>query len=354
MNGIPLRRRYFFGLVRFSALIMAACLLVLFAFNAVEYFEHRDQGREEAFESLTLTLALLALTPWIVWLAWSTSRRLLWPLRDIVDSAQRIRGGDLAHRVPVGGTPDELAQLAQTINQAFDAYQSTLDRLDRFSADVSHQLRTPLTALRGAGQVCLGKARGEEEYRETIGEMLEEVERLARVVDQLLLLARVGRAEPLSGAEPLDLSALTREAVEPFLPILEDRGADWTLELPTEPGPPVLGNPWWLREAMGNLINNALRYAPDPLRLRIRADTRGGELVWSIEDSGPGIPAALRDKVFDRFQRGPAGQAADGGLGLGLAIVQDVARAHGGRVVIGDSPLGGALVELWLPLAPTP
>jgi signal transduction histidine kinase len=351
VNGIPLRRRYFFGLVRFSALIMAACLLVLFAFNAVEYYEHRDQGREEAFESVALTLALLALTPWIVWLAWSTSRRLLWPLRDIVESAQRIRGGDLRHRVPVGGASDELAQLAQTINQAFDAYQSTLERLDRFSADVSHQLRTPLTALRGAGQVCLGKPRDEAEYRETIGEILEEVDRLSRVVDQLLLLARVGRAEPLSGAEAIDVSALTREAIEPFLPMLEDRGADWTLDLPAEPAPRILGNPWWLREAMGNVINNALRYAPDPLRLRVHTRVCGGELVWSVEDSGPGIPAALRGQVLESFQRGPAGHVADGGLGLGLAIVRDVARAHGGRVVIGDSPLGGASVELWLPLA---
>lgn len=351
MSQIPLRKRYYRDVVRMGALILLVCVGVLTAFNAVEYWEHREESSEELIEMIVLFAALMATFPVVIWLAWRTSGRLLRPLQDIQQSVQDIRQGNLDRRVAAEGAEDELAYLVESLNQAFDAHRSAQKRLQQFSSDVSHQLRTPLTAMSTQGQCCLSKPRSPGEYREVLGQMLEQADHLSKVIDQLLMLAKISA----SGAEPafgrLDLAELTEGVFNEFRPYFEDRDAGLELRRSRE-GLWMQGNVWWLGEALRNLINNALQYTPDPARFRISLFSEADRVGVRLEDSGPGIPAALRERIFERFQRGT--QEGDHGTGLGLAIVQEVVRLHGGSLLLEDSDLGGCAFSLVFPFDSPP
>ncbi|MGA0334306.1 MAG: sensor histidine kinase [Kiritimatiellia bacterium] len=347
MSRIPLRRRYFRDVSRMGGLILLVCMVVLTGFNAVEFFEHRGEGSEELWEMVILFVALLATLPAVVWLAWRTSGRLLRPLQDIHSSVQEIRAGNLDRKVDAPEAEDELAYLAESLNAAFDAHRSAQQRLLQFSSDVSHQLRTPLTAMKTEGELALSRERSPEEYRETLGRVLEQADHLSRVVNQLLLLAKVSASAAEPEWERVDLAELSRELPFAFMAIMEDRGVDWRLEMGEEAWV-ISGNPWWLREAFLNLINNALQYTPDPAAIHLKLFRDGERICWRLEDSGPGIPPEQRERIFERFRRGNT--STDHGTGLGLAIVQEVMRLHQGELRLEESPLGGCSFSLYFPM----
>jgi len=346
MTGIPLRKKYFRDVLKMGGLVLFVCIVVLTSFNAFEYVEHRSEGSEELWEMIILFLALLATLPVVIWLAWRTSARLLRPLQDLQFSMQEIREGNLERRVEAEGADDELTYLLNSLNEAFDAHRSAQQRLELFSSDVSHQLRTPLTAMSTEGQLALCRERTPEEYRETIGGLLEQADHLSKVVDQLLLLAKVSAAGSDPEWERVDLCNLSEELVQQFHPYLEDREVEWVEEL-CEGDCILSGNPWWLREAMSNLFNNALQYTPDPATFRLQIRKEDPFLIWQLEDSGPGIPEDQRTRIFERFQRGNT--TSDHGTGLGLAIVQEVVRLHEGELELSESPLGGCSFLLKFP-----
>jgi signal transduction histidine kinase len=346
-SEIPLRKRYFRDVARLGALVLLVCMVVLTGFNFMEYMEHKADKAEEFWEMILLFAALAGVFPIMLWLAWTTSGRLLRPLLELRETVDRMRAGELDARIAAGEKEDdEVTELLRSVEGAFEAHREALRRLDRFSADVSHQLRTPLTAMRTAGESCLSRERTAEEYRETLGGLLEQSDRLARVVDQLLLLARVARDRAREAFVPVELEGLTRRVLAEFLPIWEDRGAGVEVTLEEVR---VSGNPVWLEEALRNLLNNATVYAPDPARFRIGLEEKDGRAEWRVEDSGPGIPPERRDRLFERFERG--GHHADGGTGLGLAIVQEVARVHGGAPRMETPDAGGCRFILSLPAA---
>jgi signal transduction histidine kinase len=335
---IPLRRRYYRDLGKMGSLVLGVCLVVLTAFNAVEYWEHRGSGPEEFMEMVILFVALVAMFPVVFFLAWRTSGRLLRPLQDMQKSVQRIRGGELDLQVKAEGADDELAFLVKSLNEAFGAHRSAQQRLEQFSADVSHQLRTPLTAMRTEGEVCLSQERSPEAYRKTLGTLLEQADRLSTVVDQLLMLAKVSASHGDPDFEDVDLTGLTEAVAEEYRMYCEDRDA----ELDVDSGSGDLwvnGNLWWLREAMSNLLNNALLYTPDPARFRIQVLKKDGKVQWILDDSGPGIPKERRDRIFQRFQQGTRRQVE--GTGLGLPIVREVVSVHEGELRLEESPYGG-------------
>ncbi|MDA3873146.1 MAG: ATP-binding protein [Kiritimatiellae bacterium] len=336
MKSIPLRKRYFRDMIRMGIVIWVLCMGVLTAFNSVEYWEHREDGPEELIEMVVLIVALIAVFPLIFWVAWRTSGRLLRPLMEMQETVARIQAGELDRRVnpPING--DELSYLVDSLNQAFDAHQSALKRLEHFSADVSHQLRTPLTAMRTEGEVCLSQERSPDAYRETLAKLLEQADRMASGVDQLLTLAKVAAFAGIPDFEVVDLGVLSQEVLASFDTIIQDRQA--VCEVEAQDGVTLEGNPWWLSEAISNVVNNSLTYCPDPAHFRLRLYQDGESIIWSFEDNGPGILAAYRDRIFDRYRL--AGQRGDGSTGLGLAIVQEIVRLHEGTVSVEDSDLG--------------
>ena len=281
------------------------------------------------------------------------SGRMLTPLGRMADRAHSISADQLSQRLPVGHAGDELDQLALVFNDMFARLQASFDRLKRFSADASHELRTPLTAIRTVGEVGLREARQPREYQEVIGSMLEESDRLARLVDTLLTLSRWEGGHVQLRPSLLDLGDLAREVAGQLAVLAEERGI--TIEVAADQPLPVPADALTLRQALMNVVDNAIKFTPDGGRVRIRSASTIRDHSLIVDDDGPGIPPEQRERVLERFYRIENGRAqAAGGTGLGLAIVASAIEAHQGRLTIDANESGGARIVLTLPCSTPP
>lgn len=277
------------------------------------------------------------------------AHRALGPLARMAERARRITADHLHERLPEEASSSELVKLREAFNETLARLERSFDQLKRFTADASHELRTPLTALRSVGEVGLRGARTVEDYREVIGSMLEEVDRLARLADELLTLARAEAGEARLRLEPIDLAALAREVVEYLSVLAEERSQ--SIEL--EPADPVTAQAdrTVLRQALVNLVDNAIKYSPERSRVRIRVGRDGGESFVAVADSGPGMAPEHREKIFERFYRIDKSRSRElGGTGLGLSLVKWAAEAHGGRVELETAEGRGSTFRLVLPM----
>ncbi len=280
-------------------------------------------------------------------LGFAFATRLSRPLRRMASTAAQVRGGDLSERIGArGGRHDEVRVLADAFDRMLDRLEDAFARQRGFVADASHELRTPLTVIRGQLEV-LARQRDvtPEDVRHVDEVVSTEVLRMERLVEDLLLLARADEGELLRPA-PLDLRPFVTELFDSLTLTAERR-----FELGAVPEGTLRADEDRLAQVMRNLARNAVEHtAADGLvRLSVRALPRGWVEV-AIEDDGPGIPAAQRDRVFDRFHRVDSSRARGrGGAGLGLAIARAIVEAHGGRISAGSSPEGGARVAFELP-----
>lgn len=274
------------------------------------------------------------------------SGRALAPLTRMADRARTISAERLSERLPVENPADELGQLSTVFNETFARLEASFEALKRFSADASHELRTPVTAIRSVGEVGLRESMSEDGYREVIASMLEEADRLARLVDTLLMLSRweSGRARPQQ--ERVDLRDITRDVVDHIGVLAEEREITLTVDLPAALD--VRVDAVMLRQAVLNVIDNAIKFTPRGGAVHVSSQTRGPEHRLIVDDDGPGIPEAERPRVVERFYRGTS---ATPGSGLGLSIVHWALTANDGRLEIGENPGGGARVTLALPTA---
>ncbi|KQX71555.1 HAMP domain-containing sensor histidine kinase [Streptomyces sp. Root1310] len=284
---------------------------------------------------------LLAVVAGVTWLV---TRRALRPVEGIRrEMAAITAAADLTRRVPEPDTHDEVARLARTTNETLAALESSVERQRRFVADASHELRSPIASLRT--QLEVGVA---HPGLLDVPGAVEDTVRLQRLAADLLLLARLDAGEgPVSGAR-VDPAALARE---------EAAGRpDVTVSVePGEPAPgavagEVAGSRGQLGRVLANLLDNAQRHARSAVTVTVRR--AGGQVVVEVADDGDGVPEADRERIFERFVRlDEARGRDDGGAGLGLAIARDVAVRHGGTLTVGETPTGGALFELRLPIA---
>lgn len=280
----------------------------------------------------TLVLALIA--------GYILAARTASPLRRYAATASRIDAGDLSPRLEVEPSSSlELRVLAETFNHMLDRLESAFARQRAFVGDASHELRSPLTAIRGQLEVL---ARDESPSREDVQRVQEkamtEMGRLERLVDDLLSLARIDEGLPLDRSV-IEIPAFLRD-------LAEAAGAEGT-ELGRLDAGLLDADPELLAQVVRNLLANAHRYGD---RVLLTATAGDGRLTIAVEDDGPGIPVAERESVFDRFHRvGHARDRASGGSGLGLSIAKSIVEAHGGRISIGESSLGGARVAFELP-----
>ncbi|MFI7349810.1 sensor histidine kinase [Streptomyces sp. NPDC049936] len=279
---------------------------------------------------------LLAVVGWVTWLV---TRRALRPVEGIRREMAAITASeDLARRVPVPGTHDEVARLASTTNETLAALETSVERQRRFVADASHELRSPIASLRTQLEV----AAAHPELLDLDG-AVEDTVRLQHLAADLLLLARLDAGERPADAR-VDLAALAREEAggRPGVSVREDAGAAG--------GVTVAGSRGQLGRVLANLLDNAQRHARSVVEVSVRRD--GDLAVVGVADDGEGVPAADRERIFERFVRLDAARSRDdGGAGLGLAIARDVAVRHGGTLTVHDAPAGGALFELRLPAA---
>ena len=304
--------------------------------------------KEEALEGLRGTFFRLGVVAILLSaaLAWFLASRLTRPLRRLTELSQEVAEEDLTVRVPLdqAGT-DEVRTLALSFNQMLDRLEDSFARQRAFVADASHDLRTPLTIVRGQIEVL---ARSPDPSREEVEKVAasvgDAVRRMERLVDDLLILARSesrGQAEverqpvgPLLEAEREGRLESERERIE--IGAVTEAEASFDREA--------------ISRALSNLVENALRYSGPEGRVVLSAEESAGELVISVDDDGPGIPSADRERIFDRFARLDRARSSDtGGSGLGLAIVRTLVESGGGKVSCTDSELGGARFSVYLP-----
>jgi len=278
------------------------------------------------------------------------ARRTLAPVTRMAALAEAISAEHLDIRLPAAEFDAELARLAMSFNCMFDRLERSFAALRQFTAAASHELRTPLTALRSVGEVGLREPRSPEAYRDIICSMLEETDRLGRLVDNLLMLSRSDASGWRVSRATVDLSRQAREVAGLLGVLAEERHQ--TLTVDAEPEILVRGDPVLLRQALLNLVDNAIKYSPAQATIRIVAAQNASSAVVEVIDQGPGIPAEYRDRVFEPFCRLDPARASDtGGAGLGLFIARRAVEAHGGRLELESTPGRGCRFRVVLPPA---
>ncbi len=302
---------------------------------------------------LDVQLALLAAVVLVGTLAtggagYVIARRGLRPVAHIAGMATRVSADRLDDRL--GGTrwPAELAELARVFDGMLDRLQESFARLGRFSADIAHELRTPLPNLRGTAEVALRKARTPEEYRDVLESALEEYGRLADLVDRLLFLARADAGAAVLQPRPVDLRVEMDAAREYFTPLAEDAG----IAIETTGTAAMEADPALVRRAVANVIGNAVAHTPRGGRVTASAAFEPGWAVVRVADTGSGISPEDLPHVFERFfHAGGDGGPHRAGAGLGLAIVRAIMEMHGGAAEIESAPGAGTTLTLRFPAA---
>jgi heavy metal sensor kinase len=307
----------------------------------------RELGQLLAALMATVPLALLL----SLGLGYGLARRSLAPMERLRSLTEEITADRLDRRLPVANPGDELGRLAQTINAVVGRLERSFAEVRRFTADASHELRTPLTAIRTEAEVALGNSLSTDEHRQLLGSILEECDRLTRMTDQLLALAREDAGGARHAFGRLDLAALLGRVAETLRPLAQGKGVRLHAEAN---GPvPVRGDETRLRQVFYNLLDNAIKYTPEEGEVELTLTDQGGSARITVRDTGVGIPPEHLPHVFDRFYRvDRARSRAEGGTGLGLSIAQSIVASHGGTIALASTPGQGTTCTVVLPSDP--
>ena len=314
----------------------------------------QDRSRDAEFTKrfrLLLGGVLLAGILAAAVIALTVTRRGLRPLAAMTNSVQRIRPNHLDERVAPAGWPRELQPLAVAFDEMLDRLEDSFTRLSRFSADLAHELRTPIANIRGETEVALTRPRSPDEYRKVLESSLGECERLSAIIDSLLFLARAEAADRSIQPTRFDARAEIEKIAEFYRPVADERA----IALVCNGSADIHADAVLFRRAVSNLLDNAIRYTPDSGRISIELARRNGHVEVAVQDNGSGIAREHLPRVFDRFYRADPARSPHGS-GLGLALVKSIADLHGGSAEIASEVNRGTTVKLKFPspsVAPT-
>jgi len=275
--------------------------------------------------------------------------RVLSPVGAMAEKAREITADSLDERLPVGNPQDEFGRLATVFNDTLSRLHDAFDRLRRFTADASHELRTPLTAIRSVGEIALQAPLDAGKYRDVIGSMLEEVDRLTHLVESLLLLTRADSGAIHPAREVVELAALTSNVADHLRVLAEEK--QQSLSVHAGARVEALCDPAILRLGLMNLLHNAIKYTPNGGAIEVRTKaTASGQPSIEVQDTGPGIPSAHHERIFERFYRVDPDRAREsGGAGLGLAIALWAVASNSGRIELESEESKGSLFRIVLP-----
>lgn len=310
-------------------------ILIRLAYDQQPIWSRIDESLTASFVALPVILALAGLA------GYHLARKSLTPLEQIASRAEKITAENLHERLPVENPADEVGHLARVFNNVLARLEESFERLQRFTSDASHELRTPLAAIRSVGEVGLQKSKSTADYQDTIGSMLEEVNRLTRLVENLLAISRADAGKLQLGFGTVSPLEVANEAAAMLDVLVEEK--ELKLDVSGDEHVTVRGDRMLLRQAVTNVLHNAVKYTPTGGRICVNVAKRSGFGVIRISDSGPGIRPEHRSKVFDRFYRVDAARARDtGGAGLGLAIAKWAVEVQGGEIQVEDADQGAA------------
>jgi signal transduction histidine kinase len=273
------------------------------------------------------------------------ARRVLKRFDAVTDTTERIMAGDLSGRLPVKGIGDELDRLALNLNAMLERIEALMRGLKEVSDNIAHDLKTPLTRLRNRCEAALRTAKTENDYRGALESMIDESDGLIRTFDALLMIARAESGQARDNMIEFDPGEIVRGVGELYEPLAEEKGL--ALIVDASGGARIKGNRELLSQALANLVDNAIKYArpltaqnaESPAEIVLSARTEGDRVLLGVADRGPGIPAADRARVVERFVR-LSDAAAEPGSGLGLSLAAAVARLHGGELTLEDNAPG--------------
>jgi signal transduction histidine kinase len=264
-------------------------------------------------------------------LGYGFARVTLRPVRAIEQTARRIRGDNLGERIPVPDGDDELAALTRLLNETFERLESSFAQVTRFTADASHELKTPLALVQLNAERLRGRVAEDSEAADLVDNLLEEIGRMHRIIESLLFLSKADAGVLALELKPIDVDAWLRDFAEDARVLAEDRGVRFELRVGSEH--PLRGEPNLLRQLLLNLVANALNASPSGGLVTLTASFAKGAWTFVVEDEGPGLPEQQLTRIFERFVRFERpGAEASGGHGLGLAICRGIATLHGGSL----------------------
>jgi heavy metal sensor kinase len=320
-------------------------LLIRLGYSEEPLYARTEELGVAALAALPIVLAIAGLAGFFL------ARRALEPLSQMARRAEQITSESLHDRLPVGEEGVELGHLAQVFNGLLARLEQSFERLKRFTSDASHELRTPLTAIRSVGEVALQNRGTAEEYRDTIGSMLEEVNRLTSLVENLLTISRADAGSIELHPTVFSAMDLARESVGLLEVLIEEKNQEMSVE--GDETLRVRGDRMFLRQALVNIIHNAVKYSPagSAIAVRVRQERASG-FCFEVSDSGPGIATEHSARIFDRFYRVDESRSREaGGAGLGLSIAQWAIRIQGGDIRLLTSQGRGCTFQICLPPA---
>jgi heavy metal sensor kinase len=291
--------------------------------------------------ALPVALFLVGLGGWVV------AGRALRPLKAIADTAERITARGLDQRIPNSGDSPEASRVVQVLNRMMDRLETSFRQATRFSADASHELKTPLAIMQGELENALQAAAPGSAEQQLFSNLLEETQRLKTITRSLLLLAQADAGQLKLALEPVDLSGELEAIIEDARVLAADSRLQFDVEL--QPQVRVEADRALLHTAMLNLITNAIKYNDPDGKISLALTATESQIVFTVCNSGPGIPAEDQPRIFDRFYRvGRAGRPGVDGIGLGLSLAREIVRAHGGELALKESHAGRTCFELRL------
>jgi heavy metal sensor kinase len=305
---------------------------------------NRALGRFIRAYFLLLPLLLLG----IVVIGWFLAGRAMRPLNEIAATAGRVSAENLSLRIRPPGTGDELEQMVRTFNIMMDRLQRNFEQMRQFSIDASHELRTPITAVRGQLEVALLNARTVEQYRDAVATAMQDVEKMSQIVKSLLLLAQAESGQLVLQRSPHDLASLVSEVVAQFQVSADEKNTKLTASLPERCVASL--DRIQFERLVSNLVSNAVKYTQPGGMVDVKLSQSQGQVELAVSDNGPGIPAAHLPYIFERFYRVRDGdRESDKGVGLGLSFVSWIVQAHGGRIKVSSKPGEGSTFTVTLP-----
>jgi heavy metal sensor kinase len=312
---------------------------------------HNEQGLwQEIEEFVSVLLVALPVALVLAGLGgFALARKALAPIDAMAHKAERISAERLNERLPIENPEDELGHLARAFNATLARLEAAFDQLRRFTADASHELRTPLTAIRSVGEVALQTPKSAIEYRDVIGSMLEETDRLTRLVDTLLTLSRADAGHIQMQRTDISLLDLAQEASSLVEVLAEEK--QQRISVDGDSTLIVSGDRLILRQALVNLIDNAIKYSPAEAEILVRvAAGKNSQFIVEVVDQGPGVRQEHQSRIFDRFYRVDSARSREwGGAGLGLAIARWAVEIHGGQITLESVEGRGSTFRVALP-----